>query len=86
MTVSLKKLEAGGYIKKSIDKEDNRRYSVVITPKGEKVVQRSNEIFKHVDQLLLEGFSEREKESLYGLCKKMLDNMNNIEIKGGCKG
>ena len=79
IAVSLKKLEKGGYIKKEMDKGDNRLNQITITDKGNKVVQQSKRIFEATDQKVFEGFSETEKSSLSALLKKLDANLDRME-------
>ncbi|MGN0298055.1 MAG: MarR family winged helix-turn-helix transcriptional regulator [Lachnospiraceae bacterium] len=73
VAVSLKKLEAGGYITRSIDKNDKRYNCVSITEKGYKVVQISQCIFRTTDAKVLEVLSPEERE-LVGACLTKVQN------------
>lgn len=75
IAVSLKKLEKGGYIKKEMDKGDNRLNQITITEKGNKVIEQSKQIFESTDQKVLEGFSEEEKVNLSALLRKLDTNL-----------
>ncbi len=79
IAVSLKKLEKGGYIKKEMDKGDNRLNQITITEKGNKVVEQSKRIFELTDQMVLEGFTEEEKITLSALLRKLDTNLVRIE-------
>lgn len=78
IAVSLKKLERGGYIKKSIIPNDNRYNQLEITTKGRKVVKESSEIFNHIDEKMLEGFSEEEKKQFLEFLKRINNNLLEI--------
>ncbi len=78
VTVSLKKLERGGYIKKSIIPNDNRYNQLEITTKGRKVVKESSEIFNSIDEKMLEGFSEEEKKQFLEFLKRINNNLLEI--------
>lgn len=71
IAVSLKKLEAGGYIVRRTNADDNRYNCVSITEKGKHVVEKSKCIFTSVDQQVLEVLSEEEKQ-IVGNCMKKL--------------
>lgn len=75
IAVSLKKLEKGGYIEKTIDNTDNRFHRIVLTKKGETVVLKSKQLFDEVDGKLFSGFSEEEKEGLDGYLERILQTM-----------
>jgi len=79
IAVSLKKLEKGGYIKKEMDKGDNRFNKIAITEKGYRVVEQSRQIFESADQKLFEGFTEEEKRTLSALLKKLDVNLTGME-------
>ena len=51
ITVSLKKLEKGGYIRRKADREDGRVNHVEITPEGKAVVGQSLRLFEEADEL-----------------------------------
>ncbi len=78
VTVSLKKLERGGYIKKSIIPNDNRYNQLEITTKGRTVVKESSEIFNSIDEKMLEGFSEEEKKQFLEFLKRINNNLLEI--------
>jgi MarR family. len=72
VAVSLKKLEKRGYIKREMVKEDNRLNKIIITEKGNKVVEQSKQIFDYADQKVFEGLTEEEKHTLSGLLKNLM--------------
>lgn len=76
ISISLKKLEKGGYIIREVGEEDNRFHKIILTEKGNKVVEQSKGIFRYAEQLLLNDFTEEEKIQLYNLLKKLDDNIN----------
>ena len=79
ITVSLKKLEKGGYIVRQTDRTDNRVNHVEITEKGKDVVRRSLKIFRETDELFFEGFSEGELEQFFGFLGRVKENMERAE-------
>ena len=85
ITVSLKKLERGGYIVRQTDREDGRINHVQITEKGKEVVRRSLQIFAESDRLFFEGFSDGELEQFYSLLCRAKENMERAQqdISGG---
>lgn len=78
VTVSLKKLEKGGYIEKAVDGTDNRYHKVVLTPKGAEIVKQSHEIFDQINEQLFSGFSLEELSAFTDFIHRMREN---IEIK-----
>lgn len=79
VAVSLKKLEKGGYILREMDAEDNRLNKIIITEKGNKVVEQSKQIFESTDRKVFEGFTEEEKHDLSVLLQKLDDNLIRME-------
>lgn len=79
VAVSLKKLENGGYIKKVMDKDDNRLNKIVITEKGNKVVEQSREIFKYRNERIFRGFTDSEMDTLSKLVKRLNQNLADME-------
>jgi len=79
IAVALKKLKKGGYINKEMVEEDNRLNKITITEKGKKVVEKSRQIFESVDRRVFEGFTEEEKDTLYGLLRKLDSNLTRME-------
>lgn len=78
VAVSLKKLETGGYITRSIDKKDNRYNCVSITEKGMEVVQKSKCIFAFSDRQVMKVLTEEEKETLETCLEKLQNNLINL--------
>lgn len=79
IAVSLKKLEKGGYIHKSMDEADNRFNQITITEKGNRVVEQSKQIFEATDRKILEGFTAEEKNTLSLLLQKLDVNLAKME-------
>lgn len=74
VTVSLKKLEKSGYIARQCSEEDNRINRVVITPKGQDVIEQSINYFREMDYAFFEGFSEEEKNLLENMLERVATN------------
>lgn len=79
VAVSLKKLEKGGYISRVTDKADNRLNKITITEKGNRVVERSKQIFASTDQKVFSGFTDEEKQTLSALLQKLDANLDSME-------
>lgn len=88
IAVSLKKLEKGGYIKRVVDQDDNRFNQICITEKGSKIVEGSVSYFMQVEEKLLEGFNQKEKDYLHSCFKRMTQNLESLlpEKEGEDKG
>ena len=55
VAVSLKKLEAGGYIEKKAAQRDSRYNEIKITDKGRAIVNTSDRFFGEIDAAMLKG-------------------------------
>ena len=86
IATSLKSLERLGYVEKRLDDRDNRRNRVAITEKGIAAVEECFSVFQSVDQRMLEGLTDRERDDLDRLHRKMLSNLDaeNKCEEGGC--
>lgn len=76
VAVSLKKLEKGGYIRREVDEKDNRYNQICITEKGKRVIEESAEIFREVEDAMLEGFSADECRVLEDFINRMYANLS----------
>lgn len=75
VAVTLKKLEAGGYVKKSMGKDDNRYNNVRITDKGREVVKKTRELFNEIDVQMFECLSDEEMKNFI-LCLEKINERN----------
>lgn len=70
-------LEEKGMIRRVEDKIDRRRNFLMITKRGEKVIQDFFEIEKKLAQELLEGISEEDLQTFYKVMNHITDNAMN---------
>ncbi len=68
-------LEKQGFIERFHSQSDGRVKSIVITPKGNEVQQGIKESLKHLEEKILEGWNEEQKDELRCLLKKVAENM-----------
>ena len=73
VTGALQKMEADGYILRTLG-EDNRFNEIIITEKGKEVVEQTKVIFSQVDQSLFEGFSRQEVAEFTAYLCRMIEN------------
>lgn len=64
ITKTFKKLEEKKMVYKTIDDENNARRKLHLTEKGEETFEEVMEIFKKFDQVLFDGLSEKEVETM----------------------
>lgn len=75
VTGALKKLEADGYVKRTLG-HDNRYNQLEITAKGREVVTRTRELFSAADRELFRGFGAEELEAYVSSLEKMQANIS----------
>lgn len=78
VAVSLKKLEAEGYITKEMDRQDNRFNKITITEKGKYMVEKSRQVVVKIDEAAFAGFSEEEAEQLSALVERIYHELEEI--------
>ena len=54
-------LEKGGFVTRKIDKESRRSNLIALTDKGYEVQQKWQDHCRHMENIMLNGFSEEEK-------------------------
>lgn len=74
VTGALQKLEADGYIGRSLG-HDNRFNEIEITEKGSDVVRRSKEIFDSVERSVFDGFTDDELDVYIQCLEKLRKNI-----------
>lgn len=74
---TLKSLEAEGFIERTNVEDDSRYKKIVITEKGNDIVQKSYKMFKETDESIFEDFSEKD----IALFNEYLDKMQSKLIE-----
>lgn len=75
ITSLLQGLERKGFIARSTGNDDARTKLVEITTKGEELIKETDSYFQELEQLLVDGMSEEEKETYLRLLKTSFDNL-----------
>ena len=75
VTMSLKKLEQGGYITRRTSECDNRVNEINITEKGAMVIETSREHASCVDNAMFNGISESELEVFIKVMERVNENI-----------
>jgi len=78
VTVSLKKLEAEGYITRTTSKDDNRVNFLTLTEKGKIVVKQSIEIFKQMDDQMFKNFTQEEMNTIQIYLDRIFQNLREL--------
>ena len=79
VAVSLKKLEKGGYIEKKNSLEDGRSNVIVLTAKGEDVVEKSRLMFDEVDGKMFDSLTEEQQIQLHSMMEQIINNLKTME-------
>lgn len=69
-------LEKEGYIKRESDASDRRINLLFLTKKGKDIERESTKCVEKVLKLAVQNFSQKEKEELERLLKKMIQNLD----------
>ncbi|MFQ9934566.1 MAG: MarR family winged helix-turn-helix transcriptional regulator [Lachnospiraceae bacterium] len=79
MAIALKKLEKNKYIEKNMDTEDNRLNKIIITEKGQKVIEDSKKILDDIDRKMFQGFSDEDKQKFGKMLEIIEQNLIDME-------
>ena len=71
----LKRLEEKEMLTVIVDPDNRKFRNIVLTPKGEKYVEKNKERKRNTDSTLTEGMTEEEIAKLRELLDKVIDNM-----------
>lgn len=71
VTVMVKRLEAGGFLRREIDKADLRRHRLTLTPAGRKVATRGLALLSQAFGGRLDRLSEAEQKTLAALLERL---------------
>ena len=86
VTGAIKKLEAAGYVERSLG-QDNRYNELRITDKGRELVSLSREIFSSTDRSLFDGFTDEELNVYIGCLEKLEGNIRRqLDASFSCEG
>lgn len=75
VSVTLRRMESEGLVRREQDKMDLRMTRVYLTEQGRAHTRRVQERVQAFDAQMMEGFTEAETELLAGLLKRMRDNI-----------
>ena len=75
VTVTLKKLEAQGFIKRFALERDTRVNNIEVTEKGKDIIKKTGDIFDESDAKTFEGFSDEELDTLLGYLLRISKNL-----------
>ncbi len=79
MSERLYKLEALGYIRKSVAEENQKYKRIFITTEGKKAVIQCNKILNEFEEALYKGFTKKEIKQLEDSLEKMMRNIEKMQ-------
>lgn len=74
VSVALEKMQSDGLVKREASTSDKRKTNVYLTAKGYDLAKQVDKIVEKMEEKLLKGFSESEKNDLRYYLAKILDN------------
>ncbi len=79
ISITLRAMEADGYVERKIDENDKRQVNVYLTPKGKRHDEKMRNCVNEFENKAMRGFTEEEKETLENLLTRMKDNLSGEE-------
>lgn len=77
LTRMINTMVKNGFIERTINSEDLRRYKLILTKKGKEVVKTLPKIITENRSIALEGISNEDEQNLKRILNKIKDNCNN---------
>ena len=71
----VKRLEKNGYLERRRDSEDERISNVYLTEDGRSISTRLKELQSNMNDLVFNGFSNKEKEVMRNYLNRMIENL-----------
>ena len=78
-------MERGGFITRRTDEASRRSNLVEVTEKGRQAYQIWQQCCQEMEQVLLQGFSQKEKEALFGYLSRIYQNFQKDKEVRSCR-
>ena len=75
VAMTLKKMEAQGYIRRVMSETDNRYNELYLTDKGRKILAESGSIMEELDSIVYHGLTKEEVDAFLNVIYKMQENL-----------
>ncbi len=72
---AIKKLEEQGFVMRRIDPCDSRKKNVYVTDKATAIKDEYHQLYKELNQILVEGFTPEEIKIMQSMLYRMRDNI-----------
>lgn len=79
--ISLRRLENGGFIKRTRDKKDTRCIRIHLTPKGEEYVRWCSIDYDMFFSTMLESFTSDERSEAFNMLNRMNASLNGLRSR-----
>lgn len=73
---ALDRLEDMGYIVRNENPGCRRSYLVVLTEDGKRAAEQVHQIFRDIEDEMMQGFSQEEMQTLYGFMMRIYENLS----------
>ncbi|HIJ07681.1 MAG: Transcriptional regulator, MarR family [Methanomicrobiales archaeon 53_19] len=74
----IRKLNEAGYIRRRRDPENYRAYLISLTEEGNEMKDAILEVSNFIDESLLNGFTDEERDMMHNLLDRMIVNIGQI--------
>ena len=85
LAMSLKRLQKAGFIERHADSKDTRINKIHLAPRGQEVIESCRRQMVWIDQQMMAGFSDQEKEQLAGYLDRLHTNLSHCQLDPGCR-
>jgi len=85
LAMSLKRLQKAGFIERHADSKDTRINKIHLAPRGQEVIESCRRQMVWIDQQMMAGFSDHEKEQLAGYLDRLHTNLSHCQLDPGCR-
>lgn len=85
LAMSMKRLQKAGFIERHVDSKDTRINKIHLAPRGEEVIESCRRKMVWIDQQMMSGFSDQEKEQLAGFLERIHTNLSHCQLDPDCR-
>ena len=78
VAISIKRMEKAGLVQKIADETDLRRNLITLTQKGQQLIDESQKELDKIDEKMLNGFPQQEKEQLKMFILRIIYNLEEM--------
>ena len=79
VTIALQRMEKGGLVERRPDEQDQRISRVFLTDKGRFLRKKIEQNWRKLEKQVLSGFSEEEREAVYGYLLRIRANLDDCK-------